>query len=245
MQSVHDRIRSQWRWLVPITWWPCLLTCLGCLRRRTRSIDLQDVLYCVAVTTSLRDIWVSLTIWSAQRSGGRPPGRRHYEGGVEVRMSMAWVPGCRWQMCPKVTDRRNRLGRRGSELTRLSLRYDISANTITGARMIRWSRDAHCITTSIMVTSRRRHENKQRQHPPADMLSCPIRKGYAWNPAIKSKKRWDKRQKHIAIVRLVVRPRHLCNVQTFQMTSTGTTEPLESQNTSQNANDNPDTLVDK
>ena len=31
--------------------------------------------------------------WSVQWSGGRPPGRRHDEGGVEVRMSMAWVPG--------------------------------------------------------------------------------------------------------------------------------------------------------
>ena len=37
---------------------------------------------------------MSLTIWSAQRSGGRPLGRRHDDGGLEARMSMAWVPGC-------------------------------------------------------------------------------------------------------------------------------------------------------
>ena len=55
----------------------------------SRTSDLQDVLSCVAVTASLRDIWVFLTVWSAQRSGGRPLGRRHGEGGVEARMSMA------------------------------------------------------------------------------------------------------------------------------------------------------------
>ena len=38
---------------------------------------------------------MSLVIWSAHRSGGRPLGRRHDEGGVQARMSMAWVPGCR------------------------------------------------------------------------------------------------------------------------------------------------------
>ena len=31
----------------------------------------------------------------------RPLGRRHDDGGVEARMSMAWVPGCRRHMCPK------------------------------------------------------------------------------------------------------------------------------------------------
>ena len=41
------------------------------------------------------DIWVSVTMWSAQGSGGRPLGRHHDEGGVEARMSMACVPGCR------------------------------------------------------------------------------------------------------------------------------------------------------
>ena len=45
------------------------------------------------------DIWESLMIWSAERSGGRLHGRRHDEGGVEARMSMAWVPGCRRHMC--------------------------------------------------------------------------------------------------------------------------------------------------
>ena len=49
----------------------------------------EDGLSCVAITASLRDIWVSLMIWSAQRSGGRPLGRRHDVGGVEARMSMA------------------------------------------------------------------------------------------------------------------------------------------------------------
>ena len=48
---------------------------------------------------------MSLTIWSAQRSGGRPLGRRHDEGGVEARMSMAWVPDCRRQMCPNALRR--------------------------------------------------------------------------------------------------------------------------------------------
>ena len=46
-----------------------------------------------------------LQIWSAQRSGGRPLGRHHDDGGVEARMSMAWVPGCRRQMCPNVLRR--------------------------------------------------------------------------------------------------------------------------------------------
>ena len=32
----------------------------------------------------IQDIWVSLIIWSAQRSGGRPLRRRHDEGGVGV-----------------------------------------------------------------------------------------------------------------------------------------------------------------
>ena len=90
------------------------VSCLGCLRHRTRSTtndsclvllvvlcrtafcrlsnDLQDGLSWVVFMASLRDIWVSLMIWSAQRSGGRPLGRRHDEGGVEARMSIAWVP---------------------------------------------------------------------------------------------------------------------------------------------------------
>ena len=51
------------------------LAYLCCLRRRTRSITLQDVLSFVAVTASLRDSWVSFSSMSAQRSGGRPLGR--------------------------------------------------------------------------------------------------------------------------------------------------------------------------
>ena len=43
---------------------------------------------------------MSFMIWSAQRSGGRPLGRCHDEGGVEARILMAWVPGCRRHMCP-------------------------------------------------------------------------------------------------------------------------------------------------
>ena len=70
---------------------------------------LQDGLQCVAVTASLRDIWVSLVIWSAQLSGGRLLGRRHDAGGVETRMSMAWVPGCRRHMCPKAPRRSLRI----------------------------------------------------------------------------------------------------------------------------------------
>ena len=80
-----------------------LLTCLGCLHRRTRSITNEWSPGCSSIcccTASIRDIWVSLTIWSAQRSSWRPLGRRHDGGGVEARMSMAWVPGCRRQMCP-------------------------------------------------------------------------------------------------------------------------------------------------
>ncbi len=50
---------------------------------------------CVVNTASLRDRLVFLVTWSAQRSGGRPLGRRHDEDGVEASMTMAWVPGCR------------------------------------------------------------------------------------------------------------------------------------------------------
>ena len=75
----------------------------------SRTSDLQDVLSYVAVTASLRDIWVSLTILSAQRSGGRPLWRRHDDGGLEARMSMAWVPGCRRQMCPNALRRSLRI----------------------------------------------------------------------------------------------------------------------------------------
>ena len=46
---------------------------------------------------------VSLVIWSDQRSGGRPLGRCRDEGGVEARMSMAWVPGCRRHYVPEGT----------------------------------------------------------------------------------------------------------------------------------------------
>ena len=68
-----------------------LLAYVACVAGRvaSRTSDLQDVLSFVAVTASLRDSWVSFTIWSAQRSGGRPLGRCHVEGGVEARMSMA------------------------------------------------------------------------------------------------------------------------------------------------------------
>ena len=52
---------------------------------------------------------MSLTIWSAQRSGeqdcGHPLERCRDEGGVEARMLMAWVPGCRRQMCPNALRR--------------------------------------------------------------------------------------------------------------------------------------------
>ena len=89
----------------------CLLAYVACVAGRvaSRTSDLQDVLSFVAVTASLRDSWVSFTIWSAQRSGGRPLGRCHVEGGVEARMSMAWVPGCRRQMCPKALRRSLRI----------------------------------------------------------------------------------------------------------------------------------------
>ena len=57
---------------------------------RCWSFYLQVGLSCVAVTASLRDSWVSLTIWSAQRSGGRPLVR------PQVYYVLVWsVP--RWQ----------------------------------------------------------------------------------------------------------------------------------------------------
>ena len=48
-------------------------------------------------------------IWSAQLSGGRPLGRRHDAGGVEARMSIASVPGCRRHMCPNALRRSLRI----------------------------------------------------------------------------------------------------------------------------------------
>ena len=42
---------------------------------------------------------VSVTMWSAQWSGGCPLGRHHDEGGVEARMSMACVPGTVGAFC--------------------------------------------------------------------------------------------------------------------------------------------------
>ena len=47
----------------------------------SRTSDLQDGLSWVSSMALLRDSWVSLVTWSAQRSGGRPLGRRHDEGG--------------------------------------------------------------------------------------------------------------------------------------------------------------------
>ena len=81
------------------------VTCVVCLRHRTRHVasrtnDLQDGLSWVVFMASLMDIWVSLMIWSAQWSGGRPLGRHHDEGGVEARMSMAWVPVSRARSHP-------------------------------------------------------------------------------------------------------------------------------------------------
>ena len=65
----------------------------------SRTCDLRDGISCVAITGSLRDIWVSLMIWSDEWSGGRPHGRRHDAGGVDTRMSMACVPGSRQHIC--------------------------------------------------------------------------------------------------------------------------------------------------
>ena len=65
-----------------------------CLIRKTERFTISNVT--ITIMASLRDIWVSMMIWSAQLSGGRPLGRGHVEGGVEARMSMAWLPGCRW-----------------------------------------------------------------------------------------------------------------------------------------------------
>ena len=72
---------------------------------------------------------MSLTIWSAQRSGGRPLGRRHGDGGLEARMSMAWVPGCRRQMCPNALRRSSRiLVVRGGCLVRVSIEAFVTSS---------------------------------------------------------------------------------------------------------------------
>ena len=80
---------------------------LECISRRvaSRTGDLQDGQSCVASTASLGDIRVSLVTWSAQRSGGRPLGRRHDDGGVEANTSMDWVglPGCKICYLPEGT----------------------------------------------------------------------------------------------------------------------------------------------
>ena len=88
-----------------------LLALVACVTGHvaSRTNDLQDGLSWVVFKASLRDIWISLMIWSAQRSGGRPLGRRHDDCGVEPRMSMAWVPVCRWHMCPKAPRRSLRI----------------------------------------------------------------------------------------------------------------------------------------
>ena len=64
----------------------------------TQSTGIACCLSCVAVTASLKDSWVSLMIWSAQRSGG-----------MEARMLMIWVPGCRLHLCPKAPRRSLRI----------------------------------------------------------------------------------------------------------------------------------------
>ena len=88
-----------------------LLAIVACVTGHvaSRTSDLQDGLSWVVITASLRDIWVSLMIWSAQRSGGRPLWRRRDVGRVEARMSMTWVPGCRRHMYPKAPRRSLRI----------------------------------------------------------------------------------------------------------------------------------------
>ena len=62
---------------------------------------------------------MSLVIWSAQRSGGRPLGRRHDDGGLEARMSMAWVPRRQWTTYNRI---RTGVGRFGEAMKRWGLK---------------------------------------------------------------------------------------------------------------------------
>ena len=67
----------------------CLVLLVLCRTAFCRlSNDLQDGLSCVAVKASLRDIWVSLMIWSAQRSSS-----------WAAMMKVGWSPECRWLGC--------------------------------------------------------------------------------------------------------------------------------------------------
>ena len=71
----------------------CLLAYFACVAGHvaSRMVDLRVGLYCVAVTASLRDSWVSLTIYSAQRSGGVLLGG--------AMMTVGWRSECRWLGC--------------------------------------------------------------------------------------------------------------------------------------------------
>ena len=86
----------------------CQLLINGCLRRRMHSITNESspgcsiMCCCHGITQGhlgVVDDLVSPAEWWP------PLGRRHDEGGVEARMLMALVPGCRRQMCPNALRR--------------------------------------------------------------------------------------------------------------------------------------------
>ena len=58
-------------------------------------------------TASSCESWMSSQIWSVQRRGGLPRGRRQEGGADDDRMLMPWVPGGRRHdiMCPKAPRR--------------------------------------------------------------------------------------------------------------------------------------------
>ena len=63
----------------------------------------------VAAIASSCESWMSSQIWSVQRRGGLPRGRRQEGGADDDSMSMPWVPGGRRHMCPKAPRRRLRM----------------------------------------------------------------------------------------------------------------------------------------
>ena len=79
------------------------------VRVASRLIALQPALSPVAATASTCESWMSSHIWSVQRRGGLPRGRRQEGGADDDRMSMPWVPGGRRHMCPMAPRRRLRM----------------------------------------------------------------------------------------------------------------------------------------
>ena len=91
------------------------MTCLfayvasAVVRVASRVIALQPAMSPVAATASSCESWMSSQIWSVQRRGGLPRGRRQEGGADDDGISMPWVPGGRRHMCPKSLRRRLRM----------------------------------------------------------------------------------------------------------------------------------------